>query len=165
MKGIIFGHLNINRIYNKIPDINYLLNKLDIDIFSICETWLTDTIKNSELFIDSKFNIFRLDRSFKCGGGLLVLVNKKIEAEVQNSLILPEIELLHLTLNIKCSKSIDIVNVHRPPGSSFSIFIDLLSNFLRNVNYHDPYFLILGDMNINILNKASRATHLLSRLV
>ena len=59
-----------------------------------------------------------------------------------------EIELLHLSLELPCTTTINLICIYRPPGSNVKEFLDLLQHFLNNINYlRQPLFLI-GDFYI-----------------
>ena len=51
LRGLRIGHLNVNRLYNKLDQIKELLTELSLDILGISETWLTADILNNELHI------------------------------------------------------------------------------------------------------------------
>ena len=60
--------LNICSLRYKINDLKRLLDKEEIDIIGITETWLDSTFGNGELHI-ARYTLHRLDRFSRCGGG------------------------------------------------------------------------------------------------
>ena len=54
-KGRNIGHINVNHLYNKMIDINYILQTYNPCILTINETWLNSNIHTSELFIDNRY--------------------------------------------------------------------------------------------------------------
>ena len=111
LRGIIIGHLNINHLYNKTHDLNILLNTYNPSVLNLNETWLSDNINTDELFIQNNYNIYRLDRSHKPGGGLITLINCKHKSLIENSIINCNIELLHTIFYVH-TKPISIVNIY-----------------------------------------------------
>ena len=61
-------HTNVCSLMPKLPEINRIVNQNGIDIISINETHLDDTINDFELLIPG-FLLYRRDRN-RCGGGV-----------------------------------------------------------------------------------------------
>ena len=56
------------------------------------ETWLNDDIKTAELEIYfNNYKVHRMDRELNKGGGVLILVSKKFESNIENLLYQPYI--------------------------------------------------------------------------
>ena len=162
--GIIICHLNINRMYKKTPDLNLLLDTYNIDILCLTETWLSSHISNAELFINPSFDIHRLDRPSN-GGGILLLSRRKYACEVENTLILPHLELMHISLSLPHTKNINIIVLYRPPSSSIPDFFETLSLFLNGINYLHHYLLLLGDLNIDAISHTDSKTKQLNKML
>jgi len=127
-------------------------------VLSVNETWLKPAINNKELCLN-QYNIFRLDRTEKQGGGVAIVAHKKLDAHVENTIISDYIELIHISIDLPFQKSIQIVSLYRPPNSSIGCFNSHLNTFLCNVNYNFLPFIILGDFNIdNNKNKLHHET-------
>ena len=109
----------------------------------------------SSLFLPG-YTIYRLDRQSR-GGGVMILVKNKFNAEIENTILTAEIELLHIALELPYTKPINIVSVYRPPSASLSVFISDFTNFLNNIPYNHLPLVIMGDLNINVLNKKNSA--------
>ena len=45
-KNLKIGHININGLVNKLPDIQFLLKEVEFDILGVTETHLTEDISN-----------------------------------------------------------------------------------------------------------------------
>ena len=74
LRGFKVGHLNVNRLFNKLDSVKELIDKYSFDILALSETWLTSEISDSEIFIKG-YLIVRKDRqhsSKACGGGVLI---------------------------------------------------------------------------------------------
>lgn len=156
-KCLKFAHINICSIFQKTVDLLFLFKNLKSDIISINETWLSSSIPNSSLFFDG-FKIFRLDRFLKRGGGVMILVNNRLNAVLENSILSQHLELIHITIEIPFAAPFNIISLYHPPNSSHSAFIYDLSIFLNNICYRHQPLVILGDFNINFLSTSDYYT-------
>ena len=127
-----------------------LLQQYGIDIMSINETWLKSIIANNSLFLPG-YRIFRLDRETH-GGGVAFLVHNKYNSHIENTILSPCIELMHISISLMASNAINVVTLYRPPSCNCSDFISYFTNFLNNIDYTQLPLTILGDFNINIYN-------------
>jgi len=133
--------------------VNNIIEFYKISVFSICETWLDCTINNDALFCHPNFNIHRLDRQHKKGGGLICLVRKNFDSEISNFILSEHVEILHVTIFLKSSKPLHVISIYRSPKFSYHFGIDILSNFLRDIDLKNSYLIILGDFNIDLLKE------------
>ena len=156
--GMRIAHLNICSLFNKCSFIYSYLLTHDIDIFSLNETWLNSSISNTSLFLPG-YRIFRVDRTYACGWGVCILVRNKFNAQTVNTIMSVNIELLHVCLLFKNCRSLNIVSVYRPPKCSYLSFVNEFCSFFSHVNFFNN-FILLGDVNINILDTKSPATSL-----
>ena len=73
LKGVVFAHLNIRNIINKLDSVRLLLTWDDIDVLVIGETFLNPSIEDVELQIPGYY-FYRADRTEGwgklLGGGL-----------------------------------------------------------------------------------------------
>lgn len=119
------SHLNIRSL--KCRE-HYLLLKdfiasKDIDIFTLSEIWLNENVLDHEIQIPG-FNIHRLDRSHKHGGGVCVYVKEqfKVQSLADISGIFPSgLHQLWLKIQIRNLRSFLVCTVYRPPHSSLSL--------------------------------------------
>ena len=153
--GIIIGHLNICSIISKTLSLYAILQQHNVDIMSINETWLHDSLPNSSLFLPG-YKIYRLDRQTH-GGGVAFLVSNKYSSTVENTLITHSIELLHIVLELPSTKPINIITLYHPPSSNLSDFFNSLCQFLNNIDYSHLPLIILGDLNIDMLRNCENS--------
>ena len=66
-------NVNCRSIKNKIAEFEHLSKTTDADIILGTESWLTDDIKNSEVF-SNNYKIYRRDRNIRIGGGVFIAV-------------------------------------------------------------------------------------------
>ena len=96
---IIFGHLNINSVRNKIDGVRYIIGN-NIDIFLISETKLNETFPEGQFLIDGYFPPYRKARPDK-GGGVLFYVRDHIPSRLVNTEICSDIEAFVIEINLK----------------------------------------------------------------
>ena len=75
LKGLKILNLNVQSLYPKIDDIKLLCLECEPDILGITESWLNDSISNSEIHIPN-YNIYRKDRADGYGGVILYTHNR-----------------------------------------------------------------------------------------
>ena len=118
LHNIKIAHLNIRSLKNRE---HYILAKEtvfanNLDIFTVSETWLNSTVSDIELeFLG--FNILRLDRETKTGGGVCIFVKQDFKVErLQDLSFIAEsgLHMLWVKIQIRKSKSFLICTVYRP---------------------------------------------------
>lgn len=75
LRGFRMASLNINQLTTHIDELRILLANNDIDIVSINETKLNESIRDHDVHIPG-YEIIRRDRLTKCGGGVCFYVKK-----------------------------------------------------------------------------------------
>jgi hypothetical protein len=126
-------------------------------VYSLCETWLCDSVSNSDLAFHD-FHIFRADRRFmgKSGGGVALLVPDSVQASV---LGLPTshltFEAIAIKIHFKLSELV-IISVYRAPSRSkaHEIFSDQWLSYFKSLNLKKTPFIIVGDFNFPNINWA-----------
>lgn len=147
---------NIHSIRGRIDDFNSRLHLLDsYDIIVLSETWLDESINDSELQLQN-YDIFRCDRSIltsskKTGGGVLIAVKKSLKGSFV-PLIDSSYEQVLVQIKTKVN-TILISAVYIPPLSSdeyYKGFVDNIQNsivnFMNSVSICDLF--IIGDHNL-----------------
>jgi hypothetical protein len=77
-KGLHISLLNIQHLLPKLDEVKLLLNQENsVNIFGLCETFLTSSVSNDDLNIYG-FVFERKDRCVKSGGGILVYLSDDI---------------------------------------------------------------------------------------
>ena len=114
------------------------------EVICICETWLNNTILDSELL--PGFNIFRQDRIDRIGGGVLIAVKEGLQVTRRGDLERDGVELVVAQINKANSKPVILYVYYRPPGSS-SDGLNLLNNSLLS-NPESSCIVLVGDFNI-----------------
>ena len=164
LHGIAFASQNIRSIVRKIGDIKALLHFSKLDLSLLNETWLNLSIGDSELEIEG-YLMHRFDRdagSGKRGGGGLLANSRDHYSfihKIEWDLCSPDLEIQWLILNLPRTRPTYIANVYRPPDGDVEIALALIENkILHTYAEHPGDILIMGDMNIDILDKANGKT-------
>ena len=128
-----------------------LANKFDV--FTVSETWLDNSVTDFEIEVPG-YDLYRVDRENKKGGGVCAYVLKNYKTEVLSeiSLISPSgLHQLWLKIQVRNLKSIMVCTVYRPPDVSLSCFdSDLTTSYISASTLTFPIY-ILGDLNCNLL--------------
>ena len=104
LRGFRMASLNINQLTTHIDELRILLANNDIDIVSINETKLNESIRDHDVHIPG-YEIIRRDRLTKCGGGVCFYVKNSINFTVRNDLHMDALENLCLEIHKPNSKS------------------------------------------------------------
>ena len=135
----------------KITFFQQLVYSGDYDIVSVCETWLNDSVLDSELL--KGYSIFRKDRVERNGGGVLVAVKDPISVKRRFDLEDNSIELVVVELSQINNQSIILYTYYRPPGSPLDD-IQQLSSSLANIP-ESSCVLLVGDFNLPAIDWSS----------
>ncbi len=120
---------------------------LDCDIFGVTETWLSEEILDSEVYVPG-YSVLRRDRN-RHGGGIALFIRDNLNFEV---ILLPtnDIELM-LVRVLSMDFSFVLAISYRPPHSSVSM--EVLYYTLQSLNASIlNRFVLVGDFNINMLD-------------
>ena len=99
----------------------------DLDVICLTETWLNDSISDSEL-LPTAYNVFRKDRKSR-GGETLIAVKSNLptrELEIATTL-----ECVAVEIYLSPEKTLLLINCYRPPSDQefFHDFKDVIANF------------------------------------
>ena len=72
-------YTNANSVVGKMSELK--LRAQGFDIIGVVQTWATADINDAELAIEV-YNMFRVDRSGRKGGGLIMYINDKLKSSV-----------------------------------------------------------------------------------
>lgn len=145
--------INIRSLLPKIRELDLFLNHSVIDVMVVVETWLNDSIRDSDLHI-SNYNIVRSDRAGR-GGGVCIYFNKNLSYSVIDAS--GNIEQLWLSFRWHNCRFV-VGGVYKPPTVNYKYFIDELENSLVSLLPISDSVYCLGDFNIDCLNLTSPST-------
>ena len=139
---IIFGHLNINSIRNKLGFLHDFV-KDQIDILLVSETKIDDTFPNGQFFLSGYNEPVRLDRTAK-GGGLLLYVRQDIPCKVLS--LDSNIECITVEIRISKVKWL-LLGTYNPSKSLISNHLVYLEKIVTHFMSSYDNIIILGDFN------------------
>ncbi|KAK6050943.1 hypothetical protein COOONC_11551 [Cooperia oncophora] len=138
--------LNAQSLVNKLNHLQLFLSKNEPDLLFVTETWLTCKIKNSEvssLFVTETwltlssrlpYDVVRLDRSDKRGGGVCCVIKNTLTSRIVRHDIRSKADVLCVDILPHYGYSpFRFVIVYRPPDSLISDdenLIELLATFI-----------------------------------
>ena len=175
-RGFHIAHINAQSVRNKLSELSIYIGQMKFDIFTISETWLNETLSDNILNVDG-YNLVRLDRSWKeegrtnvkRGGGLAIFIKQDLHFSINKyekyNKSTSDLELLWMSINMVNSKNIYIGVVYRPPSGKVEKCCDLLTDIINDINSEENAdMFLLGDFNINYLDKRSDAYKCLNRM-
>jgi len=143
---IIFGHLNINSIRNKIDMLAEIVSGR-VDVLLISETKIDDSFPNAQFNICGFSKPYRLDRNCN-GGGLILYVRNDITTR-KLPLISPGIECLLTEITISKRKWL-LIGFYNPQKSTIALNIGILERNLSHYLTKYENVIILGDFNSEV---------------
>ena len=136
-----FVFVNLNCLSNKVSYITNLLSNKPIDLFGICETWLTPEVLDAAIAIKG-YKIFRMDSpSLRRKHGVAIYVKDNIKCEALEIDSPPNVIGLYLV-----DYKVNVLIVYRPPSNSLIENLQLI-NFLRQIS-NENEVIIMGDLNL-----------------
>ena len=145
--------VNARSVYNKLNELEILVDNNNSDIVFLTETWLTDNIPD-EAINCLGMNLVRLDRKHGTGGRVALLINSKIPFKVREDLSCTLFECIWITVRPKwLPREISRISVCcvylRPGQSEMDHFYDYLYQCYDKLCSESPNsaFIIAGDFN------------------
>ena len=155
--SLSIGHLNINSLQNKVPDLNvFLANTCLCHMFGISESRLHSVIKEEALMIPN-YTIIRKDAVNRGDTGLAVYIHDLVKHVTIRRTDLESDIVENMWFELKASKcSILIGFIYRNPKSASNWYDDFatMMDAIENVE-HGKDMILLGDFNVNVLKDNS----------
>lgn len=149
--------INFRSLLSKKEETAVFINEKKPDVIIGTETWLKPEVNDSELFLDG-YTIYRQDREYKSGGGVLLavkqtLISQRITTEINTEAVFCKIQ--------NGNKPPLIVgSVYRPPNSPPNTNSELCQTIHNIVSKHkNASFLIGGDFNLPDISWKGGAFH------
>ena len=172
-RGLHFAHQNARSLCNKFDTVRTQLMEDKYSILTISETWLTPK-HNTTMVSVPGYTLLRKDRevchprgNLKKGGGVAMYINSNLiidsaELEIFNKSD-KDIEILWVTLKHPFQRDIVVASLYRPPSGDVSTFLEFMNETLRDIMKpgKDVEIFLLGDVNINLLDKDTETRNLL----
>ena len=150
IKSYVASDNNPQQKVCKITLLQEVVHAGDYEVICICETWLNETVLDSERL--PGFSIFRRDRNGKIGGGVLIAVKEGLQATRRCDLERDGAEFVVVQLNKVNNSSVILYTYYRPPQTC-SDSLQLLSNSLLS-NPESSRIVSIGDFNLPYISWA-----------
>ena len=158
--GLRICHLNIRSIYNKIDEIRFIVTASEIDVFCLSESWLDDSIQDSEINIPG-YAIERRDRN-RTGGGVVMYIKDSIRykprPDIESASRIVENVWIEIESSNEGAKSYLICCMYRPPSSRVQYFNGIL-DIIEKAASDDKEIVLLGDLNYDYRFDESLSTN------
>ena len=153
LKGFKIIHLNIRSLMQQIDSVRLDILQHDLDILCLSETWLHEKIHDTFITADG-YEIVRLDRDRKKGGGLCMYIKDSItyDQNIFKDLNLSDknIEIQLVVIKSDNARSMIIANCYRPPNGSIERAVESLTLHLSMApDVHKFEIVIVGDLNLD----------------
>ena len=147
-RGLHILHLNVNSLLSKIEEMRQIALASNAAVIGITESKLDETVLDGEVNIEG-YKIIRADRN-RNGGGVACYIKSDLSYNIRKDFS-TEIENIFFDILLPNSKPILVGIVYRPPDESG--FLSKLTEAIGSTeSFDEQEVIILGDININLLN-------------
>ena len=146
-KGLHFLHLNIRSLPPNIDEIRTIANRTKAAVIALTETWLDDSVNDSEISINN-YCLIRADRN-RQGGGVCLYIRENLTFNPRIDIKTDSIETLWVEILQPKTKPILVGVAYRPPSQSdFYDIFEQTCHQIDDSNKHE--IIILGDFNTDM---------------
>ena len=146
-RGFKLASLNIASLMKHIDELRILLADCPVDVLSINETKLDNSIQDCEVYIPG-YEIVRRDRN-RNGGGVCFYIRRSITFTMRNDLKMENLENLCIEIRKPQSKPFVVVNWYRPPNSPVELFTSFES-LIGQIDTENVEYYLMGDFNCDL---------------
>ena len=147
LKGFKLAHLNIASIPKHLDEVKVFMKDKPVDVLSVNETRLNDTINNDEIRIPG-YVVFRKDRS-RNGGGVVLYIREVHNVTEKAEVVPSELEAVCIEINKPKTKPIIITTIYRPPNSNVD-YMNNLECYLNVLDNENKELIVTGDLNCDL---------------
>ena len=164
-KGMHMAHLNIRSLSNKWENFKLHFSDENLHVLGVSETWLNDSLPNELFELSKNYILCRLDRSWKDigtanikkGGGVGLYIDSNLNSSDKDFNRFycsnEHVECQWVSIKQNHSKLMLIGNLYRPPQGDVDNFIQYLENVFDDIEIDNIELFIMGDFNIDFLDK------------
>lgn len=145
-RGIHIIHSNVRSLLPSIDELRHFVSVNKPHIIGISETWLDDSILDSEISL-AGYKVERKDRN-RSGGGVATYISNTITSNRRSDIEDNNIEMVCIDILLPKSKPILVCNAYRPPKDES--FYENLDHSFENCESLDQEIYIIGDLNTDI---------------
>ena len=161
LRGFKVAHLNVRSIVNKMDALKMLFKEKPFDIFTISETWLSQSILDSEVNI-SGYTLVRQNRIDRSGGGTAIFVREGIPYLHRKDLSEAGSEIGWIEVCRPNCKKQFICSVYKPPTYCCDLLINELNQSMAKIP-DNVEITILGDFNVDFSASKKDSGHKLKQ--
>lgn len=149
------SHLNVRSLQAHLNEVRESVHTDGVDILALTETWLFRRTPSADIAIDG-YKLYRRDFDRR-GAGLAFYVRKCpcLKVRLLPDVCVDEQYCLQISVN---STNIIVCVVYRNHSLSRSVFLNNLESLVANCMANSDKIIILGDMNINLLDHEDHFT-------
>ena len=147
LKGFKLAHLNIASIPKHFDELKVLMINRSVDILSINEARLDNTIHDDKITIPG-YVLFRKDRS-RSGGGVALYIRNVFNAVDRATNVPLNLEAICVEITKPKVKPFLVTTVYRPPSAG-SDFMESLETYLHTLDSEDKELIFTGDLNCDL---------------
>jgi len=150
--GFKIAHININGLScSKVEDVKYWIELEKFQVFCVTESKLNPNY-DSGLFKVNGFNLVRLDREHKAGGGIVMYLNDEMAYSILDLELKfkGDVEILSIQCRKPYMKSMIFTTIYKPPNCDVSKFLLCFNELIRELEKYQSEYYILGDFNIDL---------------
>lgn len=163
-QDIRIAHLNCRSLPSSIDDIHVLMLNDKIDVLTLSETWLDESISDQEICPDvTGLHIIRRDRNRR-GGGVAIMLSRRMKYKHRPDISEGKIESIWIELFPNSKRAMNICCTYRPP-SQYDFYEHLSDECESILPTGHAGITILGDLNSDLLNPALQQTKRLNQLI
>ncbi|CAB4032892.1 RNA-directed DNA polymerase from transposon BS, partial [Paramuricea clavata] len=144
LKGFRVGHLNIASLVKHIDKLKIYLKKEPLDVLSINETRLDETISIDTVSIPG-YDMVAKNRN-RQGGGVAIYHSSILNVIDRDDLVPEDVEAVCLEIIKLKSKPVVNASAYRPPKSQIE-FLDKIEVLFQNLDNEHKELMIIGDLN------------------
>ena len=145
------AHLNCRSLLSHKDDVVAMFIAAQLDVLALTETWLDDTVVDSEILpCGSGLSLLRMVRN-RCGGGVAFMVSTMVSFIVRPDLREGNVESLWIELFPRSKRSLLMCCAYRLPSKA-DFYDHFTSECERSLLSVSQKFLIVGDLNSDLLH-------------
>ena len=141
-------HTNIGSLRNKIDELSIEASKLNLDVVTVSETWLNETIDNKDIALSGFSPPIRLDRHGH--GGVAIYLKSDMICKTREDLHVDGLEALWVETKVN-QTTLLICSLYRPP-SARATYWELIEESIKRASDTSHKFIVLGDFNSDCRN-------------
>ena len=151
-RGLHFIHINVRSLLPKLHEVTLLATNTKATCICVTETWLDDSVPDSEIQIDN-YCILRKDRNRR-GGGVCVYIRKDFSFNQRCDLDNSNLEAVWFEILLPKTRPILCGSLYRPP-SQHNFYSVLDSVCSSNNDFTELETILLGDFNTDVSSEQS----------